>query len=117
MPESARIRDLQSAPRGVVVSAGLKALDEITSHGINVGYKVNIICQAPYRMEIARIKGHSFYLLVLRAGDIVASTDLRDDLNSGVCKISYDEQSGQHLYTDANGKTWMPVQPLIDETF
>jgi hypothetical protein len=115
MPDSAKTRAVESAPRGVVVSAGLLALDQIRSNGIDVGHIVNIICQAPFRIEIEQICGRPFYLLILRAGDLIGSEDLMEDLRSGKCSVSYEE--GQHVLKDKEGKAWNPQLPWIGEGY
>lgn len=117
LPDTAKRRDLESAPRGVIVSAGLKALDNIRSNGMDLGHIVNIICQAPFRLEITRIFQKSFYLIILRDGDLIASEDLRKALLKDVCKIEYDKNSNQHLLRDKDGQLWNPSVPWIDDSF
>lgn len=68
-------RDLAQAPRGVIVSAGLTALDRFRSHGVEVGDVVWFVRLSPWRRPVDVIDGKEVYLLVLRDGDIIAKED------------------------------------------
>lgn len=76
MPDSARRREEESSVRGVIVSAGLKALGVMRSNGIDIGHIVNFIRLAPFRLPYMTIKGQELSLIVMRDGDIVSSEEL-----------------------------------------
>ena len=69
------LRDLPAqrdgACLGIIVSAGLLALDEMASNGHHVGDLVAFVQWSVYRLPTTHIAGHEFPLLVLKAGDIV----------------------------------------------
>jgi hypothetical protein len=75
-PETARQREEESTPRGVIVSAGLKALDNLRSNGVNVGDVVNFIRLSPWKLTLQEIAGVEVNVLILRDGDLIASEDL-----------------------------------------
>jgi hypothetical protein len=75
-PESVRKREEESTPRGVIVSAGMKALDNLVSNGMDVGHIVNFIRLSPWKLTMQEICGVEINLLVLRDGDIIASEEL-----------------------------------------
>lgn len=101
-------REREEAPRGIIVSAGLGALDQIRSHGMDLGHYVNFIRLAPWRLPVDTVYGKELHLLVLRAGDLIASEDLMRALNDGTCTIRWNEETGQHQYVDASGMPWQP---------
>lgn len=117
-PDWMKARDKKTTPRGILVAAGLSALDTLRSHGIDIGHIVTIIAIAPWTLPIAIVEGHWFELLMLRDGDIVGSDDLATTLRSGVVKtttVPSDNGARVHKYTDAEGKTWNPVAPFISD--
>ena len=67
--------ELQSTPRGVIVSAGLSALDVMWSHGIELGSVVRLQRLAPFHMRYDVIDMKEQYLLVMRIGDITGCED------------------------------------------
>jgi len=67
--------ELQSTPRGIIVSAGLNALDVMWSHGIDVGSIVRLQRLAPFHMRYDVIDMKEQYLLVMRIGDITGCED------------------------------------------
>lgn len=117
MPETSKKRVEEETPRGVLVSAGLRALDCLRSNGIDLGHIVSFIRQAPWRMPIENVAGADFHLLILRAGDITGSEDLRVAIERGECSLQWDEEAGQHFYIDAKGKRWNPTLPFIPEDY
>jgi hypothetical protein len=117
MPQTARRRVEEETPRGILVGAGLKALDVLRSNGIDLGHIVSFIRQAPWRMPVEMVSGVDYYLLILRAGDITGSEDLRSALAKGECRMEYDEEAGQHHYVDASGRRWTPQTPFLPEDY
>jgi hypothetical protein len=120
MPHVAKRRTKEEAPRGILVSAGLKALDNLNSNGIDVGFRVHFIRTAPWRMPITMVNGKEFYLMILRDGDILGSEDTMLNLKSKKCEIKlaeFEDGSVQHKYMDDNGKVWDPTMPWIADDF
>jgi hypothetical protein len=75
-PEARIAYDRNTAPRGIIVSAGLAALDSLRSTGIDVGHIVRFKKYAPFMQPVAEINGVEVTVMVIRDGDIVSSEDL-----------------------------------------
>lgn len=116
MPKSAEEGRKKTAPRGIVVSAGLTALDYLRSHGIDLGHIVTYVRIAPLRVEYDLIAGEFFYLFPMLATDIWASEDTATALRKRhLALVSEKDQHGviTHKYRGADGVT---VKPLELET-
>jgi hypothetical protein len=112
MPATTKARLQDEACRGIIVSAGPLALDEIRGNGMDVGHYVRFIKNAPWRMQVDMVQGTAIHLLVMRAGDIVSSEDLAEALKRGECKLVVDAD-GTHGYVDNEGNQWKPKLPWI----
>lgn len=109
-PETYEYAEQNTAPFGIIVSAGLKALDSIKSHGIDLGH---IICHtrvSPYRIIVANPVLYGYEIQVLVAGDIAGSVDLARAMRSGKCRVEFDEETRQHNYVDEKGGVWNPAE-------
>lgn len=116
--EIAKTRELVEAPRGVIVGAGLQALDVLRSNGMDIGHTVGFTRLAPFRRPFATIAGERLTLIVLVAGDIVDSEDLGQQLRARkVRTVAKQNEEGVriHQYIDENGKLWSPVEAEILE--
>lgn len=112
MPETTKDREKETACLGIIVSAGLKALDELRSHGIDLGHLVNFVRLSPYRVPVTTIAGRDFNLLVFSAGDVVGSCDLALNLKERTVRTvarELDDGSRVHVHVDENGKDWKPL--------
>lgn len=88
IPDEYASKRRDSTPRGVVLSAGLRALDVLRSNGMDVGHIVRFIRYTPFKMTLAIIDGLHFDVLVMNVGDITGSEDLRDKLRSGLLEVT-----------------------------
>ncbi len=115
--EAQKKRELSEAPRGVIVSAGLQALDELRSHGVDIGHTVFFTHLAPFRKRLPPIAGKEPSLVILHAGDIFDSEELAEKLKARVCRVISKEVDGviSHFYCDENGKMWNPAQNVAAE--
>lgn len=116
--EITKTRELVEAPRGVIISAGLQALDELRSNGIDIGHTVGFTRLAPYRRPFATIAGSRLALLVLHAGDVIDSEDLAQALKARRARVvakPNEEGVNIHQYIDENGKVWSPVDAAVPE--
>ena len=102
--------DLNAASAGRFV-LGLGAMDAIKANGVDVGHIVHFCVNSPYRLPLDDHDQH--HLCLLRAGDLVASEDLAEALDKGEAHIV--ERDGEHLIVDAEGKTWKPRLPWMEE--
>jgi len=113
-PANYRESDLRENPQGIILSAGLGALDHLRSNGADLGHHVNILHVQPWRIPVG-IKD-SEGVLVLQTGDVSGSLDLRKALRRGKCRITVRmNEHGQrvHLYEDEQGQVWDPTSPWI----
>lgn len=110
----------EEAPRGVIVSAGLSAMDTLASNGMQVGHIVRFVRMAPWVMPIAKIEGYDLSVLVLRDGDIIASEDLMSELKSKTVSFSAavnDKGVREHGLVDKAGKRWTPINPWVADDY
>jgi len=118
-PDSAKAREAKESPRGIIVSAGLSALDSLRSHGMDVGHIVTIIKLAPYRVYFDIRGGKQDNLLDLRAGDVHGSLDTAELLRAGKLKVvsGYTKDGGfNHHYVNAEGEgTRSLTNPVQDD--
>jgi hypothetical protein len=115
-PPSTVTRHLQSVPRGIVISVGLGALDAIRSNGMDVGHVILFCVNSPYRIPLD--DNDQNHLVLLRAGDIIASEDLARALDEKECFISEETlENGdtQHVLVGQDGKKWGPQLPWMEE--
>lgn len=75
-PQRLQDKNKAEAPRGVIVTAGLKSLDFLWANGMDLGSVVNFVRMSPWRMPVGHIAGKEITLHVVRVGDIVACEDL-----------------------------------------
>lgn len=75
-PEARIAHDRNTAPRGIIVSAGLAALDSLRSTGIDIGHIVRFKKFSPFIQPVAEVNGVEMTVMVIRDGDIVSSEDM-----------------------------------------
>jgi hypothetical protein len=121
-PEASAVAEKSGNPKGVLVSAGLNALDTLRANGIELGHVVTTIRNAPWHMKMDTVNGHDMFGLVMRAGDITASEDLSDALADGSARVEIKEvkhEDGvitrENHYVDPQGRTWNPELPFIGD--
>lgn len=111
MPDTTKAREMNGAPRGIIISAGAIALDSLRSNGVDLGHIVLFVNAAPYHIRYDTIAGQMKNLIVLTAGDIVASEDLTQNLRSAAVRIVPKLNAAgitTHEYIDETGKPWIP---------
>lgn len=108
MPETGKKREDESAPRGVIVAAGLKALDTLHSHGSGLGHIVSFIRLSPWRLPITVIEGQEINAIPLRVGDLIGDEDAGAALLAGeltVVRATHkDAQGGEYERHDYVGR-------------
>lgn len=117
MPDAAREHERGTAPRGVVVAAGLRALDHLRSNGMDLGHVVAIGGLSPWRIRCDTIDGKPKYVLLLASGDVAGSEDTRRLLDLGYatteCMV-LDGGAPAHFYRsseDGSAEPSLPQQP------
>lgn len=107
---STKRRHDQDTPRGIIISAGLNALDVLRSQGMDVGHVVHFCVNSLYRRPLD--DHDEKHLALLRVGDIVDSEDLADALDKGECRIII--ENGEHRIVGSDGATWSPKLPWME---
>ncbi len=118
IPESVQQSRKKAAPRGIIVSAGLQALDALKSHGMDLGHIVTLVRFAPFRVEYDYVGGEFFYLLDLHVSDIHGSEDTATALRERrIAMVSEKLPNGgiTHMYRGADGVTISPSNPGATE--
>jgi hypothetical protein len=118
-PETTRQREEEGTPRGVVVSAGLKALDNLRSNGVELGDVVNFIRLSPWKLTMQEIRGVEVNVLILRDGDLIASEELPKRRNKGflttTCVTTKDGL--EHQLTHLGGSPIKAGSPWVPEDY
>ena len=84
---------LSSAPRGIVITAGLAARDYLWANGVELGSIIKFVRLSPWHMPVGIDQANKeIYLQVVRVGDIVACEDLADSKAT----IVLDKKRGLH---------------------
>lgn len=96
MPDAVVSVDRNRAPRGIIVSAGLAALDSLRSSGIDLGHIIRFKKMAPFIQPVAEIQGHELTVMVIRDGDIVSSEDLAADYHARRIAIRNVSEKGSY---------------------
>ena len=113
MTENAKGYTRESNPRGIIVGAGLQALDSLRSHGADLGHIVRFQRLSPYRHEIDNVFGRPYYILVMNVGCITASEDAEEDRRSGGMKVVI--RDGRHVIYRQGDMILDTVRPWISE--
>lgn len=111
MPDTSKDARTRSAPRGIIVSAGLRALDELRSNGMELGDIVMFNIVQPWKVDYDVLDGKSQGLLVMHTGHLIGSEDTARRLKEGAFSVSTEKVDGQevHIYRDRNGNAIIPV--------
>ena len=88
------------APRGIIVSAGLQAMDVLRGNGIGLGEMIWMASHTPWRFEVdAKQSGEkveTVEFFFMQAGDAVISEDLAERVQSGKAQVEL--RDGKHQY-------------------
>ena len=89
--------DKARSPRGVIVSAGLAALDILVSNGMQIGEMVWLSPYVQYRFEVGkRENGSPIEFMFLNVGDVVLSEDILQRVVDGELNLQHNGK--QHVY-------------------
>lgn len=118
MPDTVKAKERNKAPHGIIVSAGLLALDQLVSNGMNVGHRVLFCHSAPYFVRYDTIDGQHHHLVVLKAGDVIASEDTALGLRAQRMRIIQNPENKtqvEHFLVNEDGFPVMPQGAESDE--
>lgn len=113
MPDTVKSGERRRCPRGVLVGAGLLALDAVRSNGMDLGHIVRFIHVNPWRLIVDYTEGFFPEVMVMTAGSLTGSEDLALMLRSGAMKVQMVD--GKHRYVDAEGNAFDPTMPYVPE--
>lgn len=117
--DQSKIRERETTSRGVLVGAGLQALDELKSHGVEPGHIVRFIKLAPFKIPVGYAGGKQIHVLQMRSGDILGSEDLAQMLRARVYEVRDvgTDGSPDHRYARKFDSYTTPVKrlPFISE--
>jgi len=109
-PDNRKSTDQKRSPRGIIVSAGLRAMDILRDNGMEVGELIWMSPNVFYRYEVGKHKnGQPIEFAFMNIGDIVLSEDIINRV--------WEEKSlvltrinSKHVYQGISG-TGMRVDP------
>jgi hypothetical protein len=104
--DQAKDDDRLKAPRGIVVSAGLKAADALMSNGVELGDIVTFTRGAVTRVRVGWVDGHEVWVTVLYVDDISGCLGLAARIRSGELTVKLDA-TGKH-YLGGRGEPALP---------
>ena len=82
-PQLTKQKDLQEGYRGVLISAGLTAMDRLMSHGYELGDVVMTNKNVPFARRVEQLEGFDMFVLVMRDGDLAGNETLQEDIRAG----------------------------------
>lgn len=83
-PQLTKQKDMQEGFRGVLLSAGLSAMDRLMSHGYELGDIVMTNKNVPFARRMELLGGSEpMFVLVMRDGDLAGNETLQDDIRAG----------------------------------
>lgn len=125
--------DSARCPRGIIVSAGLRALDVLHAYGMQLGELVWFAPHVPYRFQVGVRGGKDVEFSFMNVGDIVLSEDIldrlvpktRDEAGNQLpepipaeMSLIVDQKMQRHfMYDNARQAPRRPMEPthLVDE--
>jgi len=102
-PDMTQQTQKDRSPRGVVVSAGLQALDILRGHGMELGELVWFAPHVPYRFEVEKAGGKPVEFYFMNAGDIVLSEDVTVRIAEKRLWVEFDREKKHHVYVSSGG--------------
>ena len=112
-PELTQQKDLQEGYRGVLISAGLTAMDRLMSHGYELGDIVMTNKNVPFARRMELLEGKPMFVLVMRDGDLAGNETLQADILAGKRRVidagDPDEYEHQVSWRDG-GNNWTTVK-------
>ena len=114
-PQAVQSNDRARAPRGVLISAGLEAMDFLVSNGMQLGDIVWFTRVSPWRRPVDGDGVKTTEIVILYASDIIASETLAERIRNGAKYAQ--AKDGGHEFIDADGKSWARKDPAIEHDY
>lgn len=120
--EQTKEKETREAPRGIIVGAGMKALDSLRSHGVDLGHIVYFCKNSVYSIQVDYIAGHWDRVSLAREGDLVLSEDVALSVRTGAVHVEAVERMGEdgimrteHLLVDGKGVAHERMLPPAED--
>jgi hypothetical protein len=113
-PNEAAEREKQQAPIGIVVSAGLGALDHLKCNGMDLGHTVMFVRLSPWRPPIDMPNGQQVRVVCCRSGDICGSLEIPRLREAGTLRtdvVAFDDGDIQHVLREEGKPLLRPMVP------
>jgi hypothetical protein len=95
MPDTVHSNNEFRSPRGIIVSAGLQAMDILRGNGMQLGEMIWMSSHTPWRFEVdTKIDGKPVEFYFMQAGDVTMSEDLLQSRKAG--KVRVELRDGKH---------------------
>lgn len=117
MPDTFKEQRQEQSPRGVIVSAGIHALDTMRSHGWALGDYVELVKSVLWKLPIGRKNLREVRLLCCRIGDVAGNEDVRERYRTGEIKLVWTPEVGKHLMQWRNEPPLEPMEPFKGEDY
>lgn len=95
-PNTVKLKDKQEGNRGVLISAGLTAMDRLMSHGIELGDIVVTNKNVPFARRCEELSNFTMFYLVMREADLASDESLMERIRAGKQRI--EELGGEGGY-------------------
>jgi hypothetical protein len=82
-----KLRDKQEGNRGVLISAGLTAMDRLMSHGYELGDIVITNKNVPFARRCESISNEALHFLVMREADLAGNETLKARIRAGKQRV------------------------------
>ena len=86
-PKLTKMKDLQEGNRGVLISAGLTAMDRLMSHGYELGDIVITNKNVPFARRCESIGEEALHYLVMREADLAGNESRMERIRAGEQRI------------------------------
>jgi hypothetical protein len=101
--ESMKSREEKESPRGILVGAGLRAMDYLRGYHIELGHIVWIARLSPWRHVVeVRSDGTPLDMFFMNASDIKGSEDVARMRRDGTLRLTVDAE-GVHRFENDSG--------------
>lgn len=114
-----RMKDMQEGHRGVLISAGLTAMDRLASHGYELGDIVTTNKNVPFARRCEVIEEEQLFYLVMRDGDLAGNESLMERIRAGerIIADAGDEFTYEHQLADADGHFKKKQSAYVNDTW
>jgi co-chaperonin GroES (HSP10) len=82
-PNTTKLKDKQEGHRGVIISAGLTAMDRLMSHGVELGDIVITNKNVPYANRCEQLSEFDVFTLIMREADLAGDETLQARIRAG----------------------------------